>query len=664
MSLRPAVAALACYGCRSAVLRAVLGSTWTGVRGLGVQRLQHLAGPTRNFSISQRRLDSTPRSADDFSPAPALQEEMGDQDGDGAEKHWFLEVEPPRHPPSPHVPALPTVPSDAPSLLEPMIKYVYQDMGLDDLALLDLRDLDPPAALGRNLMMLFATARSERHLHISSGRFVRWLRRNYKVNAKADGLIGPGELKTKLRRLRKRAKLMGTNTMIVPGGDNGLSTGWVCVNFSTGEGELGETASFDAGGRYSGFGAAQTGTTVVIQCMTESRRAELDLETLWRVVLKRGLERGKKVKGEATNDKEELEALVSSKIQLTPGSPASQWQALRQASQQQRYFSTLARRLQAQTEAHTDHAGETQAGVEAATMETGAAKDGFVELRREVDALHARASSLSQERFEALVTSALQIESPAPASERLALVDELLLTGQERGLAIESGDMLMNMIESVVTSPAYDADMARAQRNLELLFAEKRCAMQESQVMRLMCAYAWRGNWDRFWDTFRSPPRFLARRSAAVYELAFRLLADSRDVKMCREAVSWMYMDMRREEPPVLPVGELYRSLRACVLVADPGAEEMIYNQPFQDSTAVRETRSIQRNEFVRVLKDAERQRAALDMASRSQAWAKALPREQPRQPAPPREQPREQPLEMDAAASLHSALLAGRRSS
>src|SRR5690606_2413854 len=106
---------------------------------------------------------------------------------------------------------LPTIPPGSPDILEPVVKYVYEEMGLDDLDLLDLRDFDPPPALGQNLIMLFGTARSERHLHVASGRLVRWLRYNYKLEADADGLIGPGELKTKLRRLRRKAKLLGSN---------------------------------------------------------------------------------------------------------------------------------------------------------------------------------------------------------------------------------------------------------------------------------------------------------------------------------------------------------------------------------------------------------------------------------------------------------------------
>ncbi|KAG6102819.1 hypothetical protein E4U30_000006 [Claviceps sp. LM220 group G6] len=310
---------------------------------------------------------STERSIENMTPAvkasqePAENHDEVSEESSSAEqsttpKPWFLEVEAPSHPPSLHTPKLPEAPAGSPALITPMIKYIFEDMGLDEIALLDLRDLDPPAALGPNLIMLLATARSERHLHVCSGRFVRWLGRNYKVNAKADGLIGAGELKTKLRRLRKKAKLMGTNTMMVPDGDNGISTGWVCVNFSTSDGPADETASFDDSGRLSGFGTVSTDTTVVVQCMTESRRAQLDLITLWRGVLKRNLDANMKIRGPGFQDPKDLEALVSSKLQL-PEEPeivgaAAQWANLQQASaQQHRYFSTSARRLSSRYDA-------------------------------------------------------------------------------------------------------------------------------------------------------------------------------------------------------------------------------------------------------------------------------------------------------------------------
>jgi hypothetical protein len=203
---------------------------------------------------------------------------------------WYLQVEPPRHPTLLHEPApLPDVPDGSPKLMEPLLKFVSDELGLDELSLLDLREMDPPPALGPDLLMLFGTARSERHLHVSADRLVRWLR-GCGITATADGLLGRNELKIKLRRLARKAKLLG-NTGVMRGGDDGISTGWVCVNLGLVGGSHQEMEMVDEEGRPTGFGVPQIGTTIVVQMLTESRRKELDLESLWSDMLRKSLEK-------------------------------------------------------------------------------------------------------------------------------------------------------------------------------------------------------------------------------------------------------------------------------------------------------------------------------------------------------------------------------------
>ncbi|KAJ3552062.1 hypothetical protein NPX13_g11207 [Xylaria arbuscula] len=161
-------------------------------------------------------------------------------------------------------------------------------MGLDALSLLDLRKLDPSPALGPNLFMLFGTARSERHLNVSAGRLVRWLRAKHRVHADADGLLGPNERKTKLRRKARRAKLLGT--MGTDDADDGIRTGWICVNLGTIDRSGTESTVIGDDGRVSGFGVSHAGLrTIIFQIMTEGRRAEMGLETLWTQALDRCL---------------------------------------------------------------------------------------------------------------------------------------------------------------------------------------------------------------------------------------------------------------------------------------------------------------------------------------------------------------------------------------
>ncbi|KAI1809151.1 hypothetical protein GGS20DRAFT_573311 [Poronia punctata] len=198
---------------------------------------------------------------------------------------WYLQVEPPAQV-APMEPApLPEIPPDAPPFIGSLLTYISEDMGLDALTLLDLRKLEPPPALGPNLFMLFGTARSERHLNVSAGRLVRWLRAKHKIHADADGLLGPNERKTKLRRQVRRAKLLGT--MGTDEGDDGIRTGWVCVNLGTVDQGGPESAVIAEDGRVSGFGVSRSGCTIVVQVMTASRRAEMELETLWTGALER-----------------------------------------------------------------------------------------------------------------------------------------------------------------------------------------------------------------------------------------------------------------------------------------------------------------------------------------------------------------------------------------
>ena len=174
------------------------------------------------------------------------------------------------------------MPDDSPELLKPLLEHLSENIGLDDLTLLDLRTLDPPPALGANLMMMIGTARSEKHLHVSADRFCRWLRTNHRLSPYADGLLGRNELKLKMRRKARRIKLLSSVGAVEDGDvDDGIRTGWVCVN--VGEIEQGEQDVNEANetSGFIGFGGSNNGARLVVQMMTEEKREELDLERLW-----------------------------------------------------------------------------------------------------------------------------------------------------------------------------------------------------------------------------------------------------------------------------------------------------------------------------------------------------------------------------------------------
>jgi hypothetical protein len=219
-----------------------------------------------------------------------LQEETTD-----SHTPWYLQEqsqEPADPSPIAHRQRLPDLPEYAPELLQPLLQHVSVDLGLDNLTLLDLRELDPPPALGANLLMIIGTARSEKHLHVSADRLCRWLRTEYKMSPYADGLLGRNELKLKIRRKVKRARLFSAVGSKATGSgelDDGIRTGWVCVNVGRVEGgELPEDRTkLQRAEGMVGFGARTTGSNIVVQMLTEEKRGEVDLEKLWSGIMNR-----------------------------------------------------------------------------------------------------------------------------------------------------------------------------------------------------------------------------------------------------------------------------------------------------------------------------------------------------------------------------------------
>lgn len=251
----------------------------------------------RNFSTTRaRRLEVLPKNEDEVYHAPTASEAVGEALDDPTTTPqitnesipWYLQVQPPPVAQSSlsDRQRLPDLPADAPPLLQPILEHLSIQVGLDNLTLLDVRKLDPPPALGANLIMVIGTARSEKHLHVSADRFSRWLRTTHKVHPYADGLLGRNELKIKLRRKARRAKLLGSagSSESRINADDGIRTGWVCVNVGSIE-EGGDSQREDPASEmpenFVGFSEESDGVKLVVQMLTEEKREELDLETLW-----------------------------------------------------------------------------------------------------------------------------------------------------------------------------------------------------------------------------------------------------------------------------------------------------------------------------------------------------------------------------------------------
>jgi hypothetical protein len=312
---------LACQNCRSWVLRSFI----TSMGGASTPTLQRrtFTRPARNLNEAREKFqlreehslnsinDHVEATRDAFEAAAIEEQEtLSKQDELEAEERsllesedaateshvpWYLQSQQEEQvveSPMAHRQRLPDLPAYAPELLQPLLQHVSVELGMDDLTLLDLRQLDPPPALGSNLLMIIGTARSEKHLHVSADRLCRWLRTEYKMKPYADGLLGRNELKLKIRRKVKRARLMSAVGSSATGRgdlDDGIRTGWVCVNVGRVEGgELPEDQSkLQRAEGMVGFGAHTTGSNIVVQMLTEEKRAEVDLEKLWTGIMNR-----------------------------------------------------------------------------------------------------------------------------------------------------------------------------------------------------------------------------------------------------------------------------------------------------------------------------------------------------------------------------------------
>jgi len=300
MVIGGALRATACASCRLTLLR-----HFTSVAGVSIQPrvLSQKLCPLISQSKARYTTQITKGNEDEIGSEDKVFEENEDSikhnldeaqtknaSSEVSTLPWYLQVQSPKIAAQPlsERQRIPDLPDSPPPILEPLLQQVSVDLGIDDLSLLDLRKLDPPPALGANLLMIIGTARSEKHLHVSADRLCRWLRSTYKLRPDADGLLGRNELKLKLRRKSRRAKLLGS--AVDDNGDDGVRTGWVCVDVGVVDGPESSTETASSPKSFVGFGRQTDGVRVVVQMLTEEKREEIDLERLWGGILRRSIE--------------------------------------------------------------------------------------------------------------------------------------------------------------------------------------------------------------------------------------------------------------------------------------------------------------------------------------------------------------------------------------
>lgn len=586
-------------------------------------------------------------------------------DSNGTDAPWYMQVESPKHPTLVDaLPPLPDVPEGSPQLTGPLLKFVSDDLGLDELSLLDLRNVDPPPALGTGLLMLFGTARSERHLHVSADRLVRWLR-GRGISSDADGLLGRNELKIRLRRKARKAKMLG-KAGPARESDDGISTGWICVNLGTIGWSDAEAQIVSEDGRVSGFGVPQTGTTIVVQMFIESRRAELDLETFWNKLAKRSQAKqdellqppgvGPQHSKPKTNPFQQSQTRFistsqrrESASQLEEDALAEKVQAalvnphaiseisdilahdtdekVRLLEQMKTYLSSLPASsvVQALRRGDLAEGGKPSAflrlfdlallnlppaqtwgprlWLHVMARKLGLMEYGLDDLAGLAEEMRLSGIDATRDQFADLICAifAQPGQGDDAVREQSRLAMQVIDTMYERGHNVLSHDIVVPAIESLVWSGARGAEVDRLRSTLEFLLEQANLPfMGEELLLRLLDAYASQGNWDRFWKAWRTPPRFEVARSAQMYSYLFRRFADTQHQSLCVDAVRWCFQEMVNEEPPVQPRGAVLEALKACVRVADPQAEAIAENLVVKD----RDSELLANREFVKLLRD------------------------------------------------------------
>ena len=162
-------------------------------------------------------------------------------------------------------------------------------------------------------------------------------------------------------------------------------------------------------------------------------------------------------------------------------------------------------------------------------------------------------------------------ESHAP--EQLALTDDLLRILSQRSPNVISNDVIVALVEAIANSGSKSPLLERAQANIESLMTVKGLpCLDDAQMINMLRTYAAQGNWDRFWEIWRMPPRFHRARSEELYAEMFEAVTASRNVLVCMDALRHYVPAMQFETPRVFPTDRVYAAVLECIGVADPTA--------------------------------------------------------------------------------------------
>ncbi|KAI9827258.1 MAG: hypothetical protein M1832_005396 [Thelocarpon impressellum] len=529
--------------------------------------------------------------------------------------------------------------------------------------------------------MVIGTARSERHLHVSADRFCRWLRSNYKLSPVADGLLGRNELKLKLRRKARKARLLGSvGAPVDANADDGIRTGWVCVNVGAvphaAQGELDDGSAVG----FVGFGRLTQDVRLVVQMVTEEKREEIDLEGLWAGALNRKAKQGTRGPGDGDRnlqiaaveadgdvylDQNRTRALKSHLQDLKARARASAMEMLGTGGDDYSSTNFLFRFYQAIPPFPTHEHWLCRLELYRYGLELGHpgyAKDGLLGL---LDEMQLSGAGVPESTFNDVLVAILKRPADSSGVSGLgslgradfALAVSVLEAMRRYGFEAMTEDNIIRLHTAIapLESPLGDSDLMpppgspsdrsrpgtslppeMLERTRELQARVNRALISDSDLpcpstptlIKLMSLHARTENWPGFYDIFSVPARSMLPRQSALYAHMFETVAGTKHEGRCADALRTWAPEMEREVPEVELEGPVAHAVELCLKVVDktPDAENE-WNRLRQKIARARvEGRTLRNDDFLahqqrdHVELDEERRLAPEDLFGREQA--------------------------------------------
>lgn len=152
---------------------------------------------------------------------------------------------------------IPDTPANSPESLAKITEFMVRELGFMDVKFIDLRNRSPVTIWGPDAILVLASGNTDRHIGRGTHSLMTFIKKNYDVVPKQEGIQTSGFLKLQHRRLKKKAKKMANSdeTFDYAAEATRFANNWVVLDTKLGG--------------------------VTVHMMTKEKREEIDLELVW-----------------------------------------------------------------------------------------------------------------------------------------------------------------------------------------------------------------------------------------------------------------------------------------------------------------------------------------------------------------------------------------------